>query len=152
MADPTPTPPNPDDHDERDRTASPTERPTPPRAGELITAAVYEAEKLLKEHGGKISAEQQEKLPAAMERVREAVKKDDHDEMKSASEALTQAWHAVSSELYAQAGPKGRPEGAQGGPQGGPGAGQPGEEGPQQKKGGDDVIDADYEVVDDDKK
>ncbi|NLW94016.1 MAG: molecular chaperone DnaK [Chlamydiae bacterium] len=115
-------------------------------------AAVYEAEKLLKEHGGKISAEQQEKLKAAMERVREAVKKDDHDEMKSASEALTQAWHAVSSELYAQAGPKGRPEGAQGGPQGGPGAGQPGEEGPQQKKGGDDVIDADYEVVDDDKK
>ena len=71
---------------------------------------------------------------------------------KSASEALTQAWHAVSSELYAQAGPKGRPEGAQGGPQGGPGAGQPGEEGPQQKKGGDYVIDADYEVVDDDKK
>ena len=58
-----------------------------------------------------------EKLKAAMERVREAVKKDDHDEMKSASEALTQAWHAVSSELYAQAGPKGRPEGAQGGPQ-----------------------------------
>ena len=45
MADPTPTPPNPDDHDERDRTASPTGRPTPPRAGELITAAVYEAER-----------------------------------------------------------------------------------------------------------
>ncbi len=111
-------------------------------------AAVYEAEKLLKEHAGKISPEQQEKLKAAMERVREAVKKDDIEEMKSASEALTQAWHAVSSELYAQAGPKAHP-----GPQAGPQQGGPGsqEEAPH-KKGGDDVIDADYEVVDDDKK
>ncbi|HMR96227.1 MAG TPA: PGPGW domain-containing protein [Microthrixaceae bacterium] len=45
MADPTSTPPDPDDHDERDRTGSSTERSTPPRAAELITAAVYEAER-----------------------------------------------------------------------------------------------------------
>ena len=72
--------------------------------------------------------------------------------MKSASEALTQAWHAVSSELYAQAGPKAQGEphaGPQGGPQAGPRDG--GEEGGG-GKGGDDVIDADYEVVDDDGK
>lgn len=107
-------------------------------------AAVYEAEKLLKEHAGKISAPQQQKIKAAMDRVREAVKKDDLEEMKAASEDLTQSWHAVSAEMYQQAGGKAR-EGAQAGPETAP----PHQE-PREK--GEDVIDADYEVVDDDKK
>ena len=107
-------------------------------------AAVYEAEKLLKEHAAKISPEQQQKLKAAMERVKDAVKRDNLEEMKAASEDLTQSWHAVSAEMYAHAKDK---------TQSPPGAGTqgPGPEEPPRGKP-DDVIDADYEVVDDDKK
>jgi len=110
-------------------------------------AAVYEAEKLLTEHASKISESQQQKLKAAVERVKEAVKKDNVDEMKAASEDLTQSWHAVSSEMYAQAGGKA--------PGGGPQPEATAEERPKQeqpKEKGEDVIDADYEVVDEDKK
>jgi molecular chaperone DnaK len=107
-------------------------------------AAVYEAEKLLKEHAAKIAEAQQQTLKAAVERVKDAVKRDDVEEMKAASEALTQSWHAVSAEMYSQA-----RQTKQTGPEEGP------REAPRQEPGrkkGDDVIDADYEVVDDDKK
>jgi len=107
-------------------------------------AAVYEAEKLLKEHAAKISAPHQQKLKAAIERVRDAVKKDNVEEMKAASEDLTQCWHEVSAEMYAQA--SGKPHT---GPQAGPQE-EPRREEPREK--GEDVIDADYEVVDEDKK
>lgn len=108
-------------------------------------AAVYEAEKLLKEHAGKLAAEQTEKVKAAVGRVNDAVKKEDLEEIKSATEGLTQAWHAISAEMYKQAQGQEQP-GAQAGPQG--------SAGPQEQPHptGDDVIDADYEVVDDDKK
>lgn len=107
-------------------------------------AAIYEAEKLLKEHGEKIPAEQQEKVKAAVGRLKEAVKKEDVEELKSATEALTQSWHAVSADMYKQAGASTQ-EGPQAGPQG-PGQ----QEQPRKKK--EDVIDADYEVVDDNDK
>ncbi|MDD5557940.1 MAG: molecular chaperone DnaK [bacterium] len=108
-------------------------------------ASLYEAEKLLKEHAAKISEAHQGTLRAAMERVREAVKKDDAEEMKAAAEALTQAWHTVSAELYSQARQAGGPP---------PPGGEAGAERPEEPRGGkaEDVIDADYEVVDDDKK
>jgi len=114
--------------------------------------AVYQTEKLLKENEDKISAEAKAKIEAAIERVKEALKKDDVDEIKSAADDLNQAWHSVSQEIYQQAT-------QDAGPQGAPGAGQqappppPGAEGPQPGPGGGDgeVIDAEFEV-DDDKK
>jgi molecular chaperone DnaK len=108
-------------------------------------AAVYEAEKLLKEHTDKISSDQTEKIKAAIERVREAIKKEDVEEMKTASEALTQSWHAVSAEMYKQASAQAKPGGAGPEPRGAA-------EGAEPKEKKEDVIDADYEVVDDDKK
>src|SRR5690606_34948930 len=45
MADPTPTPPDPDDRDDRDGTEPRMDHRTRPRTAELITAAVYEAER-----------------------------------------------------------------------------------------------------------
>jgi molecular chaperone DnaK len=75
--------------------------------------------------------------------------------MKSAEEQLTEVWHGVSSDIYAKAREKsGAAAGGAGpGPQPGP---QPGPEaGPEAKKSGGkegDVVDADFEMVDDDKK
>ena len=112
-------------------------------------ALVYETEKNLKELGDKVPAEQKNRLEAAVGRVNEAVKAGEVGEIKSATDALQETWQQVSTEIYQQAGAQ---AGAQAGPQqgdpfggsGGNGQGQPHSE-------SDDVIDADYEVVDEDK-
>jgi molecular chaperone DnaK len=97
---------------------------------------IYQAEKQLKEFEGKIDADSKAKVEAAIERLKEAVKADNTEEMKSASEALTSIWHEISAKLYQQQGP------------GGNGGGQSQE--PDEKKDKD-AVDADFEVVDDNK-
>ena len=69
--------------------------------------------------------------------MKETLKGEHTEAIKSATEALTKAFYAASEKLYAQQG--GQPGGPDmgGAPQGGPGP---------------DVVDADYEVVDDDNK
>jgi molecular chaperone DnaK len=102
---------------------------------------VYQTEKQLGEMGDKISEDAKAKVQAAVDRVKETLKGENVDEIKSATEALTQEWHQVASELYSQAS------------QAGPEAGAPGDAGQaagEQKKD-DGVVDAEYEVVDDDK-
>ena len=111
-------------------------------------AIVYETEKNLKDLEDKITPEQKGKLEAAVGRVNEAVKADEVGEIKSATEALNQIWQEVSTELYQQAGPQ-PGEQAPGG-FAGPG-GNGGFDGAAQPEG-EDVIDADYEVVDEEKK
>ena len=105
---------------------------------------VYQTEKQLEEMGDKISDDAKAKVQAAVDRVKETLKGENPDEIKSATEALTQQWHQVASELYAQA--------SQAGPE--PGAGAPGDPGQAagEQKQDDGVVDAEYEVVDDDKK
>jgi len=106
---------------------------------------VYETEKNIKEMGDKIDSEAKARLDAAVERLKGAVQRNDTDEIRSASEALSQIWNEVSSKLYqqAQAGGPGPGAPGDGAPQGGP---QPGE-GEGKKRGPDDEIEADYEVV-----
>jgi len=109
---------------------------------------VYETEKNLKEMADKMAAEQKNRLEAAVGRVNEALKAGEIGEIKSATEALNQTWQEVSTQMYQQAGAQANAQaGPQpGGPQGGNGsAGATG-------GNGDDVIDADYEVVDEEKK
>jgi molecular chaperone DnaK len=113
-------------------------------------AMVYDTEKNLGEMGDKISAEAKARLEAAVGRVNEAIKADDVGEITSATSALEQTWQEISTELYqqasAQAGPQeGGPQGAYTGQQGGNGSGS------SAQADGDDVIDADYEVVGEDK-
>ena len=115
-------------------------------AKNMADSSVYEAEKLLKEHGDKISADAKAKVEAAKERVKEALKKEDVDEMKSASEALKESWHQVSAELYKQA-----QQAQQAQPGAEPGA-EPKAEEPSGGKPEEEVIEADFEEVDDDKK
>ncbi|MBU4367234.1 MAG: molecular chaperone DnaK, partial [Verrucomicrobia bacterium] len=109
-----------------------------------------ETEKLLKEQGSKIDAAKKAGVEAAIEKLKAAIKDGGSDALRSAMEALNTEMQAVSADLYARA--KGAQQ--QKPPESGPtGESQqqaaPGE-GPA--KGGDDVIDADFEMVDDKKK
>ncbi len=117
-------------------------------------STVYETEKLLKEHAEKIAPEKKASAEAALEKVKSLSKTGSADEIKSALEALNQEMQAISADLYSKA--KSAHAGAA---DSGPGAGEPGAsssgDGASQNasdKGGDDVIDADFEMVDDNKK
>jgi molecular chaperone DnaK len=102
---------------------------------------VYSTEKNVKDLEDKMSDDQKAKIEAALERTREALKKDDDAEVKAASEDLQQLWHQVAQQAY-QAASAGA--GAGGGPaeDAGPEPEAPEDEG---------VIEADYEVVDEEK-
>ena len=97
----------------------------------------YQVEKTLGEVGDKIPAEDKAKVQAALDRLKEALKGADINAIKDATEAVNKEFAEVGSKIYGQAG------------QAGPGpdmGGQPG------GGAGPDVVDADYEVVDDDQK
>lgn len=106
---------------------------------------VYQSEKTLKDLGDKLSSEDKSKVEAEISKVKEALKGTDTEKIKTASEALTQSFYAISEKIYQQN------PGAQGGPNPGAGFGG-GPEGGQNPGGQDNVYDADYKVVDDDKK
>lgn len=96
---------------------------------------VYETEKNLKEFGDKVDDATKEKVTAAVERVKSALAANNNEEIKAASDALTQVWHEASAQLYQQT------TGA-----------SPDEAPTEAPDDGEDVVDAEYEVVDDDKK
>ncbi|MEP7028625.1 MAG: molecular chaperone DnaK [Candidatus Eisenbacteria bacterium] len=98
---------------------------------------VYETEKSLKENGDKVPAELKVKVEAALSRVREALKGEDHAEVQSATEALETLWHEAAQAMYQSAEAAGAP-GAEPSAEGSP---------PQKKAGGDGAVDADFEVV-----
>jgi molecular chaperone DnaK len=128
-------------------------------------AMIYETEKNLKELGEKLPPEVKTKMDGEMEKLQEAIKSDNTEAMKTAMESLQKAWHEASASLYADA-QQGAPGGGPGGP-GGPGMGGmggagfgpggpggPGSAGPEAGggNGSGDTIDADFEVVEEDKK
>ncbi len=77
-------------------------------------SVVYRTEKMMKDNADKISAVDKEKLEAAANQVKEALKGADAAAIKAAGEKLTEAWQAVSKELYkTAAGPAGAPGGDQ---------------------------------------
>ena len=109
---------------------------------------VYQTEKLLKEHGAKVPADKKTQVEAAINALKEAIKGKNNDEIKAKMEELNTVVQAMSAELYSQA--KTSASDKDGKPHEGPGASS---EEPQGKggsgKGGDDAIDADFEMVDD---
>jgi molecular chaperone DnaK len=98
---------------------------------------VFTVEKTLKESGDKVREQDKAPIQSAIERVKETAKGDDVAAIERAIGDLEQSLHAMSQHLYGQAGGPS----AAGGPPSGDG-GQSGGGG----KGGDDVIDAEYEV------
>ncbi len=111
---------------------------------------VYQTEKLLKEQGEKVAADKKSAVEKEIEKVREAIKTNDTEAMKAAIESLTQTVQTISADLYSQARKQPGAEGAEGaGPAGEPAADAGA--GPGKSAEGD-VVDADYEMVDDKKK
>jgi len=123
-------------------------------------SAAYAAEKLIKDLGDKLDDDKKKDLESEIEKVRETLKGDDTDAMKKAADALNEKLQAISQELYQNAAanaPEGGMPGMEGmggmpGAEGAPrGTAPAGDEGERKKPEGDDVVDADFEVVDGDK-
>jgi molecular chaperone DnaK len=102
---------------------------------------VYSTEKNVKDLEDKISGDQKAKIEAALERTREALKQDDDKELQSAMDDLQTLWHQVATQAYQAAQTADA------------GAGAPGSEGaePPAEEKDEGVIEADYEVVDEEK-
>ncbi|MBQ3089647.1 MAG: Hsp70 family protein, partial [Oscillospiraceae bacterium] len=98
---------------------------------------VYQTEQALTELDGKIPAEDKSALESKLSVLKDALKGNDTEAIKAATEDLQQKFYEISSKLYQQANP-----------QGNPGAGY---DPNANSGGGQDYYDADYEVVDDDK-
>ncbi len=95
---------------------------------------VYQAEKAVKDFEGKADASQLEAVKKATETLKASIESGDIEKIKADSEALTAPLYELSSKMYEQA----QAQGEQGG-----------QEAPKQD---DNVVDADYTVVDEDKK
>ncbi len=105
---------------------------------------VYSTEKTLKEHGDKVSAEVRGNIEAALNNLKEAAKGEDKDAIQKASENLGEAAQELGKILYEEAAKKQAAEQ--------PAGEQTVEPEPEskdkKKKGGDDVIDAEFEAKD----
>ena len=95
---------------------------------------VHATEKSLKDFGDKVDGAEVAKIQALVDEVKEAIKGDDKDLIESKSQALMEASGALAQ---AQAGGEAAPEGA---------------EQAQKKADDDDIVDAEFEEVNDSKK
>lgn len=94
---------------------------------------VYQTEKTLKDLDGKISAEEKAAAQVVVDELKKAIESNDVDNIKQKTEKLTEEFNKLAQKLYAQTGE------AQGQP----------EQGSQEPN--DDVVDADFEEIHDDK-
>ncbi len=95
---------------------------------------VYQTEKALKDLEGKIDASEKAAAQAKVDELKKAIESNDLESMKQKTTELTEEFNKLAQKLYAQT------QGV------GPDMDQQ-----QPENGGDDVVDADFEVVDDDK-
>lgn len=99
---------------------------------------VYSTDKVIKDLGDKVDASEIDKANAAKDKVKAALETDNLEEINAATEALNEIVQQLSVKLYEQAAQE--QQGAE--------AGQGAADGNAKK---DNVVDADYEVVDDEK-
>ena len=109
-----------------------------------LDSTIYQLEKTLKDSGDKILAEMKTKFESALADAKKDLESNDAARMKAAMEKLT----AIGGELYAEAQKAAQAAGAAAGPAGG--ATPEGAPKKTEKKA--DVVDADFEVVDEEKK
>ena len=117
---------------------------------------IYETEKNMKDLDQALSEDEKNEINGAKEELSKALEAGNMDDIKAKTEALTEKFHTISAKMYQQA------QQAQGAAGAGPdmsgmggaaGAGMGGEAGPSgSASGADNVVDADFEVVDDDEK
>jgi molecular chaperone DnaK len=108
-------------------------------------ALIHSTEKSLAEHGSKVGEPERRAIEDALAALKEAIKGDNAEDITAKTNALAQASMKLGEAMYAQA------QKDQAGP-GGPGA--PGADGGASSGGApkDDVVDAEFTEVDDDKK
>ena len=109
---------------------------------------VYQTERTLEELGDKVGAAEKAEVESKLNELKETLKGSDTAAIKAATEALTQVFYKLSEKMYQQANPQGGQPGAN------PGC-DPNCQSDDCSKGGDNgqqYYDADYTVVDDDKK
>lgn len=90
---------------------------------------VYQTEKTLKELEGKISDDEKTKVEGKLSELKKSLEGDNIEEIKTKTEELTQEFYAISQKLYEHMEQESNQEG-------------------NTSDGKDDVVDADYEVVD----
>jgi molecular chaperone DnaK len=112
--------------------------------------AVYRSEKMLRDNGDKISADDKGKIEKAVTDVKEALKGGSSAAIKTASESLNQAWQSVAEQLYRAGAEKAQAAKAQAGASGGGASSGGASSQDAGTKGEGPIIDA--EVVDDNKK
>lgn len=95
---------------------------------------VFQTDKTLKDLGDKVTEEEKQKAEAAKDALKKALEENDMEEIKSKKEALEQEVQNLTVKLYEQAQQAQQAQGE------------------DAQKQDDDVVDADYEEVDDDKK
>lgn len=102
-------------------------------------ASVYQTEKTLKELGEKINQADKDKIQIEIDKVKKTLEENNYDKMKTSTQELTQVSYDVFGKIYQQQDAQAGPDGAQSHNQSTP------DKDPN-------VVDADYEVVDDDNK
>jgi len=104
---------------------------------------IYSTEKSIKDLGDKVDSETKSKVENAIEPLKKAMEGEDAAEIKRLSEELTQESHKLAEAMYKQASQEAGPQ---------PDAGQPNSDQPGATTPDDDVVDADFEEVKEDKK
>jgi len=113
-----------------------------------LDSMVYAVEKMLREHGDKISGSERGDVENAVADAKKALESNDKSQMEKAREKLTQASHKLAEQMYKQAQSQATP-GA--GPSAGAGAGQTSAGDGHAQKKDEGVIDAEYVDVEDKK-
>jgi len=119
-----------------------------------LDTMVYQVQKESKDWVDKLEAGLKSRLDAAIQSAQQALRSGNADEISKALDELQQAYSAAGASLYAARGAGAGAEagaGASGGAAGGPGDGQTGAEAGKSEGRQENVVDADYEIVDDDK-
>jgi len=97
---------------------------------------VFQSEKALGEIGDKISAEEKAIVQTEIDKVKDALKTEDTEKIKTATEELEKKFGEIATKMYQQAQPQGNPQDAQQG---------------STANGDDNTVDAEYTVDDENK-
>ena len=112
-----------------------------------LDSTIYQLEKTLKEAGDKLPADRKSKVEAALAEAKKDLESNDAARMKTALENLSK----IGAEFYAEAQAAAQAAGAAGTPDGGEAAADAGKKPEKKAEKKADVVDADFEVVDEDK-
>jgi molecular chaperone DnaK len=109
-----------------------------------LDSLVYQVEKDVKEWGDRLSSDARSRLDSALERARKALKQDDAGELAAARDELTQAFSAAGQQIY-------QAQAAQEQASAGTTASEPSPEPQPSGAAKEEVVEADYEIVEEDK-